>query len=162
MQDNLFKKGFTLIELLVVVAIIGLLSSIVLASLNTARTKAKVARAQTEMRQITQAIIIAQGERGRPLISFAPASNCGQCYCADITSAGCLNNWTTALSQIQTATNGAVSGLSGFAKDPWGNPYQIDANQSEGGAGACSNVDGFWVYGQSVPIPAIPLSPVCP
>lgn len=50
------NSGFTLIELLVVIAIIGLLSSVVLASLNTARAKGRDAKRLSDIRQIQIAL----------------------------------------------------------------------------------------------------------
>jgi prepilin-type N-terminal cleavage/methylation domain-containing protein len=51
------KRGFTLIELLVVVAIIGILASVVLASLNSARSKGNDAAVQSNLKNA-----VGQGE----------------------------------------------------------------------------------------------------
>lgn len=58
------EKGFTLIELLVVVAIIGILSSVVLASLNTARSKARDAERVSEIRQLKLALELYYDKNG--------------------------------------------------------------------------------------------------
>jgi type II secretion system protein G len=67
-----YKKGFTLIELLVVIAIIGILSSVVLASLNTAREKSRDARRVTDINQLKLALELYYDDNaGYPVVATA-------------------------------------------------------------------------------------------
>lgn len=62
MQAN--KKGFTLIELLVVVAIIGLLSTLSILALNTARARARDAKRVADVKQIQTALEMYYNDAG--------------------------------------------------------------------------------------------------
>ena len=82
------QKGFTLIELLVVIAIIGILSSVVLASLNTARSKGKDASAKGSL-------------------SAARASS--ELYYNDGTTTGGNNSYGSGAGATQTYTSTSVA-----------------------------------------------------
>ncbi|HVY72503.1 MAG TPA: type II secretion system protein [Candidatus Paceibacterota bacterium] len=72
-------RGFTLIELLVVIAIIGILSSIVLVSLSSARSKARDARRFADMHSIQTALEVYASNHGTYPPSTAGGGGCWGC-----------------------------------------------------------------------------------
>ena len=79
LKNNL---GFTLIELLVVISIIGLLSSVVMASLNSARSKARDIKRVQGLQQVQIALEMYYNENGSyPNNATGGASNmdCWEC-----------------------------------------------------------------------------------
>jgi prepilin-type N-terminal cleavage/methylation domain-containing protein len=115
-----FNRGFTLIELLVVIAIIGILSSVVLASLNTARSKGANAAVKSNLNNIrAQAELFYDG---------SSQSYAGVC---DAASSAAIPGIKTGVAAAATAGgNGTVQAT---------NAVNIVGGTS------CSNAAGSWV-----------------
>jgi general secretion pathway protein G len=113
------NKGFTLVELLVVISIISLLSSVVLAALNSARVKARDVVRMSDMRQLQKAIETYNIDKGHypfdTSVNGGTYADCWQPNANWITDAGVGYNWSAGYISKQPHDP------SGACIWPWGN-----------------------------------------
>ena len=94
------SAAFTLVELLVVIAIIAILAAMLLPAIAVAMTKAKIAKAKTEMTQIVQAVQGYDSRYGRLPTSYQTN--------ADLTFGGNLRDETGQLNPIGSRDGNGV------------------------------------------------------
>ncbi len=116
------KKGFTLVELLVVVGMIAVLVGAMTVSTSRARTRARVARATQETKEITNAILAY--EQYAIDHTLARHVRSGWTDCSEGEMAMILGNETGESGEtIPVLYNAAL--VNGQLRDPWGRPYQF-------------------------------------
>jgi prepilin-type N-terminal cleavage/methylation domain-containing protein len=89
------RRAFTLVELLVVISIIGLLSTIAVVSLSSARTKARDAKRKADLHQIGLALAVYYEMYGTYPVP-KPSTSCGNTDVWAESKGTCGGQWLTA------------------------------------------------------------------
>ena len=105
------SQGFTLIELLVVIAIIGILSAVVLASLNTARSKGNDAAIQSDLSAVQTEAEIYYGGVGVNSYGSASITACPAVTVVTTTLAGGVFTDQTIMKAIAGAESANGAGV---------------------------------------------------
>ena len=115
------RRGFTLIELMVVVGMIAVLMGAMGVSTMKARTRAKIARATQETKEMTNAILAFENyATGHTLEKYA---NGAWAPCTEGAMAMILGHETGENGeQVPVLYNASIRG--GKLLDPWGRPYE--------------------------------------
>ncbi len=126
MQKNR-SRGFTLIELLVVIAIIGILSAVVLASLNTARTKGSDAAIASNLSTVqVQAEIYYGGSVGGNKYNSDGTTGQSATTCSQLANTLFFDTtiWN-AITSAQSANGGTLASVTKCAVRANGSSYAV-------------------------------------
>ncbi len=110
------QKGFTLIELLVVIAIIGILSSVVLSSLNTARAKAADSAIKANLSQVRAQAELLYSDWGTYGIDATPVAFAEAACTNLLTGADTIFADPKIVAQITAAGNASSGGGMGAGR----------------------------------------------
>ena len=129
------KFGFTLVELLVVITIISILSTIGMVMYRSAQDSAKLAKTQSQMRELRTMM-----EQFR--LRFGELPPIGDA-CTSPSCLGAESQWNLVLDAL--VTNGMMEGTqrSNYLTDAWGSTFMYDDNDKA----CCGSFSLFWTRG---------------